>query len=126
MTSIKARCCNYSYYTYYLRSMSSQNSVIVMVIMISSLVVMSDYTTVDVKECYKNWPDDCKFGLLKGICGDISFDLPRGVCCSFIANKIISYDCYFGIVNDLKNNYPCPYPDQVFMVARSMYTNCIG
>ena len=104
------------------QGMNPQNSVMVMVIMISSLVVTSDWTKVDVKECYKNWPDDCKFGLLKAICSDPTW----GVCCSFIIQKKISEDCYFGIANDLLNNYPCPNPDEARSVALNMYTNCIG
>ena len=102
--------------------MSPQNSVMVMVmvmlIMISSLVVMS----VNLKECYKIWVDECKFGLLKEIC-NFTNDYPRGICC-FLLQDTAYWECYFAIADDLKNNYPCQYPDVASGRASSVFTHC--
>ncbi|KAL1551569.1 hypothetical protein AAHA92_19393 [Salvia divinorum] len=108
--------------------MSPQNSnmvMVVMVIMISSLVVMSDSVTVDVRECYKVWVDECKFGLLKEICTDPS-DRPQSTCCGLIADKKISWDCYNAIIKDLINHYPCKNPGLAPSLAIDMFTDCMG
>ncbi|KAG6414092.1 hypothetical protein SASPL_126810 [Salvia splendens] len=80
---------------------------------------------VDLKECYKIWDDDCKFGLLKEICNDIS-DHPQNVCCGFLRNNRMDLDCYFAIVDDLKNNYSCQHPDVATGRASDILTDCQG
>ncbi|KAG6414090.1 hypothetical protein SASPL_126808 [Salvia splendens] len=90
-----------------------------------NLVVMSDSVKVDLKECYKIWDDDCKFGLLKEICNDIS-DHPQNVCCGFLRNNRMDLDCYFAIVDDLKNNYSCQHPDVATGRASDILTDCQG
>ncbi|KAL1551564.1 hypothetical protein AAHA92_19388 [Salvia divinorum] len=107
--------------------MNPQNSnmvMVVMAIMISSLVVMSE-SAVELEECYKVWGDECKFGLLKEICDDPPHH-PRNICCGLIADQKISWDCYYAIVIDLRDHYPCQHPDLAPTLATDMFADCMG
>ncbi|KAL1551571.1 hypothetical protein AAHA92_19395 [Salvia divinorum] len=79
--------------------------------------------TVDLKECYKVWRDDCKSTLLDAICNELRY--AQDICCDLIASETISGDCYFAIADDLRKHYPCKTSDLAPSLATDNWQSCL-
>ncbi|KAG6435528.1 hypothetical protein SASPL_100402 [Salvia splendens] len=80
--------------------------------------------TVDLKECYKVWGDDCKSRLHDAICN--GRDDHRNICCYAIVTETLSGDCYYSIADDLRKNYPCNTPALALSLAYDNWLSCVS